>query len=252
MSVESNLLTVIIPNYNYADYVAETIFSVYRQSYLPIELIVVDDASTDASLKVIDDALSKAPSNIQRQNVLTHTTNQGKLAAINLALEQSRGEYTIILDSDDLLTEGYAMRCVDELNRVREQDPAVGFVYTDCYLIDAEGERLDRGRSTAFDRAKLLTMSFIPEPAVTLTSILKEAAPYDVEIRRGTKHHKWLRIVENGWVGSHLAEPLFSYRMHKQNLSGIGKRVSSELENGRRGERILSGYWPVQQKAKAY
>lgn len=251
MSGKPGLLTVIIPNYNYAAYIAEAIHSVFEQSYSPIELIIVDDGSTDGSLEVIDKTLSKAPDNIERSEVIRQHKNAGKLAAINVALEKSLGEYCIILDADDLLTKDYAKRCINRLIEVREHNGDVGFIYTDCYLIDEEGTQLDRGRSTAFDRRKLLTMSFIPEPAVTITQLLKDAAPYDEEIRRGTKHHKWLRIVENGWIGFHLAEPLFSYRMHGENLSGIGKRVSTELESGRRGERILSGYWPVQQKKKA-
>jgi hypothetical protein len=73
-----------------------------------------------------------------------------------------------------------------------------------------------------------------------------EAGPYDETIRKGTKHHKWKRIVANGWRGLHIPEPLFSYRMHEGNLSGIGKRVIAEVEQGVGGERILSGYWPLQ------
>ena len=252
MSGKLGLLTVIIPNYNYATYIAETIHSVYRQNCKEIELILVDDGSTDASLQVIEEALQSAPAHVVSTEVIRQSINKGKLAGINLALEKSTGEYCIILDADDLLTDNYATRCINTLNDVRKKNPDIGFVYTDCYLIDESGKQMDRGRSTAFDRRKLLTMSFIPEPAVTLTALLKEAGPYDEEIRRGTKHHKWLRIVENGWIGYHLAEPLFSYRMHGENLSGIGRRVSTELQNGKRGERILSGYWPVQQKAENY
>ena len=252
MSGKSGLLTVIIPNYNYAAYIAETIKSVYRQNYKEIELILVDDGSTDASLQVMEETLKSAPAHVVHTEVIRQSTNKGKLAGINLALEKSTGEYCIILDADDLLTDNYATRCITKLNEVRRQNPDIGFVYTDCYLIDEAGKQMDRGRSTAFDRRKLLTMSFIPEPAVTITALLKEAGPYDEEIRRGTKHHKWLRIVENGWIGFHLSEPLFSYRMHGENLSGIGRRVSTELENGKRGERILSGYWPVQQKLENY
>ncbi|MEX1148213.1 MAG: glycosyltransferase family 2 protein [Sphingomonadales bacterium] len=249
MTDAPHLLTVIIPNYNYATYVAETITSVYDQTYGAMELIVVDDGSTDDSVAVIERMVATTPAKIQRVKVLRHAENRGKLAGINLALDHARGYYTIIVDADDLLAPDYAARCIDFLERSRKQDPQVGFVYTDCNLIDADGGNLDRGRSTPFDPVKLLTMSFIPEPAVTLTSILKDAAPYDETIRRGTKHHKWLRIVDNGWVGQYLAEPLFFYRMHAENLSGIGLRVSGELEKGRRGERILSGYWPVQRQA---
>jgi len=119
------------------------------------------------------------------------------------------------------------------------------FVYTDCQLISETGEQLDRGRSTAFNPELIKQYSFIPEPAVVLTKVMHEAGPFDESIRRGTKHHKWQRIINNGWVGYHIAEPMFSYRMHTGNLSGIGRRVIGEIENGNNGERILSGYWPT-------
>ena len=60
--------------------------------------------------------------------------------------------------------------------------------------------------------------------SLCLAAPVLEAAPYDEAIRKGTKHHKWKKIVANGWNGRHLAEPLFCYRMHDANLSGIGKR----------------------------
>lgn len=251
MSEIPGLLSVIIPNYNYEDFVGATIASVLAQSYEPIELIVVDDGSTDRSADRIRQALAAAGDRLVCVHTLLQTQNAGKLAAINLAIEKARGEFCIILDADDLLTPDYAARCVAVLRQVRERQPSVGFVYTDCQLIGCAGEYLARGRSTAFDTQALITMSYIPEPAVTLTAILKEAAPFDETIRRGTKHHKWLRIVDNGWIGHHLPEPLFSYRMHGANLSGIGSRVMDELEGGNFGERILSGYWPTQSKAKA-
>ena len=133
-----------------------------------------------------------------------------------------------------------------DLEEARAEDPSIAFLYTDCSLIAQDGSELDRGKSAAFDPALLERFSFVPEPALCLAAPVLEAAPYDETIRKGTKHHKWKKIVANGWMGKHLAEPLFCYRMHEGNLSGIGKRVIGEVESGIGGERILSGYWPLQ------
>ncbi len=239
------LLSVVIPNFNYAAFVGEAIASIAAQTYAPIELIVVDDASSDNSVVEITAALDKA-SNLWRTQLIALEQNLGKLGALNRALPHVRGQYFVIHDSDDLLSEGYAARTIAELETARAQDPAIAIIYTDCMLISATGEELDRGRSAAFDPALLERYSFIPEPAMCLAAPVLDAGPYDEAIRKGTKHHKWKRIIANGWRGLHIAEPLFSYRMHEGNLSGIGKRVIAEVERGEGGERILSGYWPLQ------
>lgn len=241
---QARLLSVIMPNYNYGRYIAEAIQSLAGQDYRPIELIVVDDASTDNSLEVVEETLSQIDS-FERTEVISIKANGGKLAAINCALGKIRGEYSIILDSDDYLTPHYVSRCVTELLSAQKADPRIGFVYTDCTLVSDDGTELDRGKSTAFDPEMIKEYSYVPEPAVVMTRALVEAGPFDVSIRRGTKHHKWRRIVDNGWHGKHLAEPMFFYRMHDRNLSGIGKAVLAEVDNGRQGHRILSGYWPT-------
>ncbi|MBK5910536.1 hypothetical protein CCR85_03395 [Rhodothalassium salexigens] len=235
-------LSVLIPNHNYAAYIGQTIDSVLAQDYGPIELVVVDDGSTDGSVDVIEAALDRA-GHLARTKLVALPRNRGKLGAINAVLDQLTGDYLITLDADDLLVPTYASRCIDVLEAERATDPAVGFVYSDCLLIDSQGEVIDRGRSTPFDADLLDQFSYVPEPAVVVTQAFLDVAPFDETIRVATKHHKWKRMVARGWTGHYLPEPLFHYRMHGNNLSGIGSRVTAEVAQGRRGERILSGYW---------
>lgn len=243
------LLSVIIPNYNYGRFIAQTIESVFRQDYAPIELVIVDDGSTDHSLEEIRKVIRQS-NKLVRIEVVEMAANAGKLAAMNIGLQYCLGEYCITLDADDRLRPDYASRCIGELVQAREEDRRIGFVYTNCNLIGPEGEIVGKGKSTAFDPRLIERFSFIPEPAVTLMTAMIEAAPFDESIRKGTKHHKWRRIIGNGWYGRHLAEPLFLYRMHNANLSGIGTRILDEVNgSSNRGERLLSGYWPVQQVA---
>lgn len=244
------LLSVIVPNFNYGQYIERAIRSVVDQDYGPVELIVVDDGSTDDSSAAAKRALAGAD-RLVRAELIEFGSNRGKLAALNAALEVAAGEYTVILDSDDFLADDYASRCITTLRRARLRDDRIGFVYTDCTLVDRNDAYIDRGRSTRFDAALVERLSFLPEPAVTLTEALRGAAPFDESIRKATKHHKWRRIVANGWSGVHLAEPLFNYRMHDTNMSGIGRKVLSEAETGNRGERILSGYWELSREAVA-
>lgn len=238
------LLSVLIPSHNYGRFLPKTVESVIAQDYGPIELIIVDDGSTDGSAELAEELL-RTTQRFANSQVIKLSQNRGKLGAINVGMERVSGEYCIILDADDLLDANYASNCVEMMTRARLTDERVAFIYTDCHLISEHGEELDRGRSTAFKPELIKQYSFIPEPAVVLTHVLKEAGPFDESIRRGTKHHKWQRIINNGWWGRHIAEPMFSYRMHGDNLSGIGNRVIGEIRDGQGGERILSGYWPT-------
>ncbi len=242
--VPEHLLTIAVPNYNYGRFIERTLQSVLEQDYPDIELIVVDDGSTDDSVERVERVLA-GQDRLHRAELIAFEKNRGKLAALNAAVEQARGKYFIILDADDWLSTSYASRCIGELRRCREKDESIGFIYSDCNLMSADGEYINRGRSTPFDRDLVGKLSFLPEPALTLTKALRQAGPFDERIRKATKHHKWVRIVARGWYGRYINEPLFYYRMHSDNMSGIGERVSSENDKGSYGERILSGYWQV-------
>ena len=239
-----HLLTIAVPNYNYGRYIERTLQSVREQDYPDIELIVVDDGSGDDSVARVEQTLG-AMSGLHRSELICFDKNRGKLAALNAAVDQARGRYFIILDADDWLTSTYASRCIAELRRLRADNSAIGFIYSDCNLMDADGNFINRGRSTPFDRDLVGRLSFLPEPALTLTEAIRQAGPFDERIRKATKHHKWVRIVARGWYGHYINEPLFYYRMHGDNMSGIGERITSETDKGSYGERILSGYWQV-------
>ena len=236
------LLSVVITNHNYSEFVGQAIECIARQDYEPIELIVVDDASTDDSRAVIKACL-KEIKHLERIEFIANKKSRQKLGAMNQTMSKVNGEYYIVLDADDYLSEVYARRCIGELKRAHELDDDIAFVYTDCNLIADNGRWLAPGRSTAFDPSLLERWSFIPSPAVVLTEAMKAAGPFDESIHKATKHHVWQRIVGAGWEGLHLPEPLFYYRMHSGNVSGIGDRVISEIQGGHKGERILSGYW---------
>lgn len=96
MSSSAPRVSVIIPCYNAEKWIAETLESVLRQSWKNIEVIVVNDGSTDGSLYVLNQYLSR---NIKIINI----RNQGQTAALNLGLARASGKYIQYLDADDLL-----------------------------------------------------------------------------------------------------------------------------------------------------
>lgn len=99
MSTSPSLVSIIIPCYNAASWLQETVQSCLAQSYRPIEIIIIDDGSTDESLEIIRSLHSQFP-DIVRYEVCS---NQGGSAARNRGFALSHGEYIQWLDADDLL-----------------------------------------------------------------------------------------------------------------------------------------------------
>jgi glycosyltransferase involved in cell wall biosynthesis len=122
----SPLVSVIIPSYNMAAYTPLTVESVLAQDYPNVEIIVVDDGSTDASVE----ALRRFGSRIR----LIEQKNAGACAARNRALAECRGEYVAFLDCDDLWEKNKLTRCVEVL----QARPAAVMVHSFAYWIDVK------------------------------------------------------------------------------------------------------------------
>jgi hypothetical protein len=126
------LVSVCIPNYNYARYVDACLGSVLAQSYPELEIVFVDNASTDASVE-------RAKAHGERVQVHVNPCNLGMVRNFNRAFELSRGEYLVFLSTDDALMPDFAARCVGVLEAHR----SAGLVVCEREEIDAEGRTLD-------------------------------------------------------------------------------------------------------------
>ena len=117
----SPLVSIIIPCYNKAHYLGETLDSVAAQTYPDIEVIVVDDDSPDHTKEVVEDWQGRMP-NLH----YLHQPNQGPSAARNNGIRASHGKYVMALDADDRLAPNYVEKCANYL----QQHPEVKLVYS--------------------------------------------------------------------------------------------------------------------------
>jgi len=124
-------ISVIIPSYNHAAYISEAVHSVLIQSEGDLELIVVDDGSTDSSLKVLERFTD------HRLRVIAQT-NQGAHAAINRGLNESTGEFLAILNSDD----AYHPRRLEKILSALQANPHLGLVGSFIEIIDEHNRHL--------------------------------------------------------------------------------------------------------------
>ncbi|MFC4784703.1 oligosaccharide flippase family protein [Nocardioides sp. MAHUQ-72] len=132
-------VSVVIPCFNYATFLPEAVHSALEQQGCDVEVIVVDDASTDASGRVADRLAREDP----RVRVLHHLTNQGPVATFNDGLAVATGEFLVRLDADDLLTPGSLARSA----AVCRARPDVGLVYGHPVHFHAHRRRARGGRS---------------------------------------------------------------------------------------------------------
>lgn len=124
-------VTVVIPCYNYARYLPEAVHSALSQTDVAVDVVVVDDASTDESVAVAQALAESDP----RITVLVHEGNAGPVRTFNDGLAAATGDYLVRLDADDVLTPGSLARAT----ALAEAFPRVGMVYG--HPVHFSGER---------------------------------------------------------------------------------------------------------------
>jgi len=126
-------VTVVITNYNYADYIIECVDSVLNQTYKNVEIIFIDDDSKDSSVEI----LNKNYSDIENL-IIIKKENGGQLSAFNKAVKYVTGEIVFFLDSDDIYKPNYIEKAVD----FYKQNPKCDFLFCKRDFIDENGKKL--------------------------------------------------------------------------------------------------------------
>ena len=134
-SVKQPLVSVICLCYNHERFIAEALDSVLAQTYTNLEIIIMDDCSTDNSVAIIQEYVRKYP----QLTFMSTGTNQGNTKAFNLAWRASKGEYIIDFATDDVLLPERVARQVAAFGKL---DDTYGVVYSDAAYIDDEGRHV--------------------------------------------------------------------------------------------------------------
>jgi len=211
------LVSVITPAYNRAGFIDQTIRSALDQTWPNIQLIVVDDGSTDGTLERVAAYGSQL-------TLLTHDghANRGQSASINLGLRHATGKYLAILDSDDYWEPGKLALQVAFL----EQHPDIGLVYTNGYGVDADGNiiyvchREDHVEPNDPDRVLLDCYLALPVNSLVRKSVYDQAGPFEESFRAGQDHDMLVRIAELTRF-AYLPDYTWYYRRHAGSISSL-------------------------------
>lgn len=214
-------VSVIIPAFNREKFISEAVESIRSQDYDNIEIIAVDDGSSDRTYEILKGFQENGSLELYYH---PRRANKGQSASINLGISNASGDAIVILDSDDLLERGAVRRHVEFL----ESHPDIGLVYGYGKAIDEKGEPLgfntlgadhvERG-----DPNGLLLDCYIALPGGTMVrkDVYKRVGGFAEEFRAGQDHDMALRLFEETKV-AYVPEAAFCYRKHEDSISNKG------------------------------
>ena len=217
------LVSVLVASFNHERYVEQALDSVVAQSYLNLELIIVDDCSTDQSVDRIRRWMDRTG---QPTVLIVNEENRGICAVLNQLLARSSGEYCVLLDTDDWMEPDRVLRHVDHFASL---DPDVVLVFGDAavhhengrsvgesFLSQTLGDESVPDGAAVFDR--LLKGNFIPTSTVTVRrSAITDAGGYD-ESLSFDDYEMWLRLSHRSRF-SYCDEIVANYRVVASSMS---------------------------------
>lgn len=210
-SYENRMVSVIIPVYNSGRYIKDTIMSVEEQSYKKVEIIVVDDCSTDHSAEIVK-ALCEIYSNIR---YFLQPCNRGVAVARNTGIKMAEGRYIAFLDSDDQWKKDKLQK---QLELMRQK--SAGFVFSAIEMMDEDGNTCKEKRKikTKVTYKYLLKNTVIPTSSVLIDRKIVKNFRMPL-MRSGQDYATWLMILRDGVVAYGVDEALVRYRVGHKSLS---------------------------------
>lgn len=222
------LITVRIPAYNHEQYVCHALDSVKRQEYGNIEIVIIDDGSTDSTATRISEWIESNGDEIQVD--FRSRENRGISATINELVDMANGEYLVGLASDDMLLPG----SIERRHEYLRSHPHKMAVFGDSIVVDADGTKiwdsgiadLHNGDKKKYVTDKGLKREIIQNWSATGSSImmrraLHERFRYDESLTVEDRDF-YLKMISEGLLGF-IDHPVSAYRLHETNASLKGK-----------------------------
>lgn len=210
---DASLISVVIPSYNYGEYLGEAIESVLAQTYQPIEIVVVDDGSTDRTAEVAKSFPSV---------IYVYQANQGNSVARNTGLEYCSGAYVSLLDADDIWP---AKKCQIQIDYLREH-PEVG-----CVISRMRNFMMDGCAKPEWMPELMMSENC---PALSLSAMLarrevfEKIGGFNLLYWHGNDLDWFIRVKEAGIQMAILPDILLLRRIHGKNESWRQNVVARE------------------------
>jgi len=226
------LVSVIIPAFNAERYIGEALASIEAQTLKDVEVLVIDDGSTDMTLRVAERFTDRLDLTILRQ------ANAGPSAARNAGIRRARARHCAFLDADDVMLPDL----LAAQSSLLDANPDMGLVLTDVMTFDDRGTihtarwSLDKPcRGSTLDR--LLEENFVTTSAVMApTACLREVGLFPEDRRVAEDYQLWLKLAVR-WKVGFINRPLVRYRYTNGSLS------SDKLFSARAALEVIDAFW---------
>ncbi len=213
-------VSVYVPCYNYGHYLQNAVQSALSQDGVDVEVLIIDDASTDNTQEV-----AAALTRDSRVEYIRHSRNLGNIATYNEGIEWATGDYAVLLSADDLLTRGSLRRAADLL----DSSPSVNFAYGHAIWWHPErrtpkarervrGWRIWSGEDWIRRRCVTGRSAIATVEAVTRTEAHRQFGGYNPDLRFSGDLELWLRLAAHGDVGYVRGADQAYYRIHSSSM----------------------------------
>lgn len=244
---DKTLVSIGLLVYNHEAYIEDCLNSILQQDYFNMELIILDDASTDRSREIIHAYYEKLKKKFQRVVRIYHKKNTGKVTTnVNEQIRNARGYFFKGVSGDDMMMP----RCISSMVKCMQDDPDIAVVYSNGYIVDDDfklGERVARKKLLPQKPVndvgenvfrKLMIRDWIPAPAVMFRKnvfdkygLHDESIPYE-------DYEYWLRISRKEKL-YYLDQELVLYRRAEDSMSNfLGKNGKKKLKTAMRSDQM--------------
>lgn len=219
----NHLITVLMPVYNGEKYLKEAIESILNQTFRDFEFLIINDGSTDNSVKVIKSF------NDPRLRLIHNESNLGLIKTLNKGLKMSKGKYIARMDCDDI---SLPKRLSTQASFM-EKNPEVGVCGSWVKIIGLEQKFINKyPKNHAEVRAYLLFNTPLAHPAVIIRKELvdKYNLEYDEQYKHAEDYELWSRVVNCSKIAN-IPKVLLHYRMHPESISKKNSSLQAENSN---------------------
>lgn len=214
----NELVSIVIPVYNDAQYIEQAVDSALNQTYSNVEVIVVDDGSNQETKDVLKRIESKITKLITQEN-------KGQSTARNVGIREAKGEYILVLDSDDFFESTFCEKAIPMFLK----NNLVKIVTCQAYRL-----YLDGAKDIFIPSGGSITNFIFYNDALGTSMFKKEewqlCGGYDESMRTGFEDWDFfIRLLQNGGVANVIQEPLYNYRIRNNSTTERANKKKYEL-----------------------
>ena len=212
------MISVVLPTYNGEEYIRTSIDSIIKQNIRELELIIVDDASTDGTANIIQEYAEKN----NKIKVVHNDVNEGLPKSLNVGFKNTVGEY-LTWTSDDNYYLPYAL---EKMCAYLKDNNTIPMVCANMYTTDIDKNELKE--FAKYEKQKMYVENYVGACFMYRREVMETVGEYDPQLLGVEDYDYWLRILKHYGTIGHLDEYLYVYRFHGRSLTSTKAKTIRE------------------------